>query len=405
MQLEWRDVTRTLSPGVDCAQAEAADGVIRTKGKIYKEIPAAALLKVPAQVTVHTLTTKTRSLRKEVYRASRRAWRLARLLPAQFLAESLKFALKFTRGSSQERIRLIARFRSMVTARYLLRSGNPDFIRSNPDFTVDDLEFRLTNRWDDISYGPGVHFANDRTAYLIGLWGSGRHYIKHLMLGNIGGRAAYFRNGIALHQGPTSMIYAGHSTIKYVCRAHRSPVLTSGLLESVTLGFADLIFFYRHPFDSLLTNWFCWLTAIRNGTLGLISDVYKSTDDLCADLEQHFSGLKAFAEGDPSFLADLPKGRRFMSLPEFVEEITLFVRRATLALRLEDFSVDPVKEFSKIVDVMSADVDGSQLRLAPPKSSPYRYLEVKEKVPKFKELIEGLDAETKERIESLGYSL
>ena len=72
-----------------------------------------------------------------------------------------------------------------------------------------------------------------------------------------------------------------------------------------------------------------------------------------------------------------------MSFPEFVEETELFVQCATLALRLEEFSIDPVKEFSKIVQVMGADVDVSRLRLEPPRTRPYRYLEVKEKVPQF----------------------
>ena len=75
-------------------------------------------------------------------------------------------------------------------------------------------------------------------------------------------------------------------------------------MEAVRSGFADLIFVYRHPLDSLLTNWVWWRTVhSREQVDSGISQVYKNTDDLCADLEQNFLEFKAFAEGDPDFFA------------------------------------------------------------------------------------------------------
>ena len=182
-----------------------------------------------------------------------------------------------------------------------------------------------------------------------------------------------------------------------------SPAVTSRILEAVRSGFADLIFVYRHPLDSLLTNWIWWRTYLRdNSMISGISQVYKNTDDLCADLEQNFFEFKAFAEGDPDFFAAVP-GPRFLSFPEFVEETELYLQSATLTLRLEDFMIDPFKEFSKIVEVMSVDLDLSRLRVAPPRTKPYRYLAVKEKVPRFRNFINELNAETKRRIEKIGY--
>jgi hypothetical protein len=67
--------------------------------------------------------------------------------------------------------------------------------------------------------------------------------------------------------------------------------------------------------------------------------------------------------------------------------------------------IDPLKEFSKIVEVMSVDLDLSRLRVAPPTTKPYRYLAVKEKVPRFRNFINELDAETKRRIEEIGYNV
>src|SRR5271154_5403531 len=60
------------------------------------------------------------------------------------------------------------------------------------------------------------HIGNDRTAYVIGLFGSGRWYINELLRLNIGERANYLRDTIRFHPGPTSMIYSGHSTIRHV---------------------------------------------------------------------------------------------------------------------------------------------------------------------------------------------
>jgi hypothetical protein len=247
------------------------------------------------------------------------------------------------------------------------------------------------------------HLGNDRTAYIIGLFGSGRGYISELVLKNLGKRAKYFRETIRFHSGPTSMIYSGHATIRYVSRDQELPAVTSHILEAVRSGFADLIFIYRHPLDSLLTNWIWWRTYIRDNTqIEGISQVYKNADDLSTFLEQNFIEFKAFAEGDPDFFAAVP-GPRFLSFSEFVEETELYVQSATLALRLEDFRIDPLKEFSKIVEVMSVDLDLSRLRLATPKSKPYGYLAVREKVPRFRNFIDELDAETKRRIEKIGY--
>jgi hypothetical protein len=244
---------------------------------------------------------------------------------------------------------------------------------------------------------------NDRTAYIIGLLGTGRSYVAQLIVQNIGERAEYLREYIRFHPGPTSMIYVSHATLRYVSRGQMLPQVTSRLLESVRSGFADLIFILRHPLDSLLTNWVWWRTLNReNRTISGITQVYRDRDDFCADLDRNFLEFKAFAEASPLFWAGVP-GRRFLSLPQFVEETNLYLQSATLTLRLEDFAMDPLKEFSKIVRVMSADLDLSRLRLEPPRTKPYGYLVVKEKVPRFRDFINALDAQTRRGIAESGY--
>ena len=249
------------------------------------------------------------------------------------------------------------------------------------------------------------HVGNDRTTYVIGLFGSGRWYINELLLRYIGERAYYFKDDILFHPGPTSMIYSGHATIKYLSCFQHSPTVTSRILEAVRSGSADLIFVYRHPLDSLLTNWIWWRAYIRsNRWISGISEVYKNSDDLYADLDRHFLDFKAFAEGDPQFFAGVP-GPRFLSFAQYVEETELHLQSATLTLRLEDFTTDPLKEFSKIAEVMAVDLDLSQLRLVPPRTKPFGYLATVEQVPRFRDFVNDLSVETKRRLEGIGYKV
>lgn len=246
---------------------------------------------------------------------------------------------------------------------------------------------------------------NDRTAYVIGLFGTGRWYISEMMLQNFGKRTKYFRHEIRFHPGPTSLIYTGHATIKYPSRYQALPSVTSRILQAVKSRSADLIFIYRHPLDSLLSNWVWWRTYLRDSSVDTtISKLYKNTDDLCADLDKNFAEFKAFADGEPEFFASSP-GPRFLSFPEFVEETELYLEADTLALRLEDFTADPLKEFSKIVKVMSLALDPNRLSIAPPRAKPYGYLTIQQKVPQFRKYINELDAETKRRIKKIGYDL
>jgi hypothetical protein len=249
-------------------------------------------------------------------------------------------------------------------------------------------------------HSPG----NDRTAYIIGLFGTGRLYLNQLVQLHIGERAKYFRDTIRFHSGATSMIYSGHATVRHASRAQAPPDVTRRILEAVRSGFADLIFLYRHPLDSLLTNWVYWRMYLRGDMRIFVSFAYENTDDLCADLERNFIEFKLFADGDPGFFAAAP-GPRFLSFREFVEETELHLQSATLAVKFEDFATDPAMEFSKIAGVMGINLDLSRLRVAPPNTKPYRHLEVKEKVPRFRDFIEGLDAETKMRIGKFGYVL
>jgi hypothetical protein len=135
-----------------------------------------------------------------------------------------------------------------------------------------------------------------------------------------------------------------------------------------------------------------------------IAEVYQNIAELCDDLDRNFLEFKAFAEGDPGFFTGLP-GPRFRSFAEFVEETELHLQSATLSLRLEDCMVDPGRKFSKIIELMSVDLDLSRSCTAYPKSKPYRYLALRQQVSPFRSFIDVVDAETRSRIEKMGYAL
>jgi hypothetical protein len=299
--------------------------------------------------------------------------------------------------TQNEKVRVIAAVKSIVgrtRVQKLIR-----FARKSPREQFARVRKQLVEwGW----YVP--HLGNDRTAYVIGLHGTGRLYVNGLLLQNIGARAEYLIDELRFHPGPTSMIYSGHATMRYISRGQGLPAVTSRILEAARSGFADVIFVYRHPLDSLLTNWIYFSRGKTKKFPFYISEAYKNADDLCADLEQNFGEFKALAAGDPDFFA-AEGGPPFLSFQEFVEETELFLQSATLTLRFEDFMIDPLKEFSKIVEVMSVDLELSRLRVAHPTSKPYRHLAVKEKVPRFRNFIDELDAATKGRIENLGYDV
>jgi hypothetical protein len=200
------------------------------------------------------------------------------------------------------------------------------------------------------------------------------------------------------------MIYWGHATIRYPFGPRCRPEVTSRIFEAVRARIADAFFVYRHPLDSFLTNWVWWQMFLReNRWVCGISDVYKSNDHFCDDLERNFADFKAFANGDPSFCGS-SRGT-VLSFRQFVEETELFLQAPVFPVRFEDFFIDPLKEFAKIAQVMSVDLDLSRTQVRPPKSKPYRFLAVREKVPQFRDLIDGLDAETRSRLEKIGYSV
>jgi hypothetical protein len=339
----------------------------------------------------------------------------------------LQSAVRFARNPSREKLRRFVRYLAWRVEYHSARVQHhwvdpmpllQEIVRLARKPSREQIA-RVQHHWVDWRVNADwrvPHLGNDRTAYVIGLYGTGRKYVTELIQRNIGERGKYSRDTLRFHRGPTSMIYSGHSTIRRVCRGQGWPELTSCILETVRLGFADLIFVYRHPIDSLLTNWvwwranWVWYWKIERDKVRLgepitgVTEAYKNTDDLCAALEENFSEFEAFAKGDPDCF-EAVRGPGFLSFPEFVEETELFLQSATLALRLEDFVIDPFKEFSKIVEVMSVDLDLTRLRVAPPKTQPYRYLAVQEKVPRFRNFIDELDAETKSRIEKIGYNV
>jgi hypothetical protein len=256
-----------------------------------------------------------------------------------------------------------------------------------------------------VAVAPANGRGHERTTYILGLFGTGRRYLNHVLEENLGDRSRYFRDAIRVHPGPTPMIYSGHATIKYPSRDQAPPEVMREISSAIRSRFARSIFVFRHPLDSLLTNWVWWRAYLRdNEWVSGIRQVYKDSGELCAALEENFSEFLGFAQGDPVFFASQP-GPRFLSFPEFVEETELHLKEATLALRFEDFIADPRREISKVLELLSLEDELDRWNVPPPNTQAYGYRAVRDQVPCFQKFIDGLDRETKQRIERMGYSL
>jgi hypothetical protein len=360
------------------------------------------LLQVPKKLLARSLAWYTRSLQKFNAAVSRSLHELFHTV--ETLSTNMT-ALDRRLDRSEKRVSAIDS--SLQAQLDLLRKQVEALVRGHhPAELLGNVAGEtLQQKQDDFRIAMFRDRGNDRTLYVIGLFGTGRLYVDDLVLKNIGERARYFRDQIRLHPGPTPMIYSGHVTRRYVSRGQSLPIVMAGIVEAVRSGFADSVFVYRHPIDSLLTNWVWWRTYLReNRVVAGISEVYRSADELCADLERNFSEFLMFAAGDANFFAAAP-GPGFLSFAQFVEETELHRQAATLALRLEDFTCDPRREFDKIADMASVPVDDARLSLAPPRTKPYRYREVMEKSPRFGEFVSQLDGDTRRRIESAGYQV
>jgi len=311
-----------------------------------------------------------------------------------------KFAREYSHKQQEE---ARASIRDRLVDYVVIRNNEEHWVENRTRLFIHEVRDSLAEI--RMGHWKAPRSGNDRTAYIIGLYGTGRWYLCAIMQQTFGDRAKYIRHWLRFHPGPTSLIYFGHATMRHVSRGQRLPSVTSRILKAVGSGSADLIFIYRHPLDALLTNWVWWRTYIRERRMGRsITEDYKNGDDLCVDLERDFLGFEVFAKGDSNFFAGLP-GPPFLSFSQFVEETELFIQASTTAVRLEDFMIDPRKELSKIAEVMSVQLESSEAPLVRPRTIPYRFLEVKKKVPRFKKFVDDLDATTIRRIEQMGYSL
>jgi hypothetical protein len=246
------------------------------------------------------------------------------------------------------------------------------------------------------------------TIYIVGLFGSGRMYLGDVICDHIGERAHDFRDELRYESTPTSMIYSGHMTLRYVSTGFNPPEFGNRIVASVRSGAGKMIFIYRHPLDSLLTNWVWWRSYVRATAGGpepggFISNSFHRLDELCATIEREWASFEAFAMGDSAFFADLP-GARFLSFAEFVEESVLLFEQATLRLPFEAFMTNPYAAFLKVIDVISPEMRLSyKMHIRRPRSHPGTHLFVMKNVPCFNEFVNSVNPETKRLMLKLGY--
>jgi hypothetical protein len=170
----------------------------------------------------------------------------------------------------------------------------------------------LANNWRGVRYRLEemdwywkIHKSgNDRTTYVIGLFGTGRLYINELMLQNIGERAKYFRKHTDPPPSRSNVFYLQPPCHNQVCFSlagvarGNKPYIGSGQIQICRFDF----YLSSSPrFLAVKLGLVADISSQHHSRFCYLGPLYKNTDDLCDDLEQNFLEFKAFAEGDPDF--------------------------------------------------------------------------------------------------------
>jgi len=251
--------------------------------------------------------------------------------------------------------------------------------------------------------------AHRRPTYITGLFGTGRFYLHNVIL-NSDLEIAYFfrRGGLYNYHGTVPYIFSGHATLMYDYEraGFTPPAFGRALLERAAAGLINVIFIYRHPLDSLLSNWIWWRRwAMTSG----IAESYKSEEEFHRDLNDNFYEFSLFCGGSKDFtriVEGTDAKPTFMSLLEFVHETELFLSSPNVhCFRFEDFKTDAVREFKRLVSILAPDLTPKSDNVPLPKSLANRYELAKENVSPFGAFMASLPRDVTKRINALGYSV
>jgi hypothetical protein len=257
-----------------------------------------------------------------------------------------------------------------------------------------------------------LHYPKIRKpTFINGLYGSGRSYINSLIQKSNLDIAYYFQDREPRYNLPAvPVIRSGHTTSIYKVAGLYPPDYGRALLERAAAHQINFVFIYRHPLDSLLTNWvwFRHLHISKKMTSG-ITQVYKSEEDFHRELDSNIYEFSLFCGGSKDFTR-ITKGSEpssaFLSLLEFVDETEAFMTSPNVqCFRLEDFVSDTAEEFKRLVSIVAPDLIPNLGKVPMPRSSSSHYHSAKKNVSSFRSLIGSLPTDIVRRIEAMGYSV
>jgi len=217
-----------------------------------------------------------------------------------------------------------------------------------------------------------------KPTYIVGLFGSGRLYIKDLIVNSGLEIAYYFRDGMHDYTGAVPVILSGHVTSMYKSAMCRPPDVGRRLFDRAAARLINLVFIYRHPLDSLLTNWAWFREYLRNQKMTSgIAGAYKSEEEFQRTLNDNIHEFFLFCGGSKDFarsLAGADVDWSFLSLLEFIHETEVFVSHPNVnCFRFEDFKSNPAKEFQRLVSIVAPDLSPESGKVFAPRSLTSRY--------------------------------
>ena len=263
-----------------------------------------------------------------------------------------------------------------------------------------------------------VHYPRVRKpAFINDIGPAGRTYLNGLIL-NSGLDIAYYLRFSdpgtrgAPYSGAVPVIFTGHTTAIY--EGHYKSSFGRALLDLAAGHLINLIFLYRHPLNSFVSQW----AFQHNLSLGKmpafgISDLYESIEDFYRDLNDNIYEFSLFCGGSKDFIritqgpaVRTAGGTAGLSLLEFIHETEAFISNPNVhCFRFEDFVRGPAAEFKRFISIVAPDLTPKFDNVPLPRAVSSRYQSAKENVSSFRALISSLPTEITKRIEAMGYSM
>lgn len=203
-----------------------------------------------------------------------------------------------------------------------------------------------------------------KNTLILSLYGGGRTYLDYLSRHAFGN---YYCEGMILGvPSLTPVVRSGHMWGLRDRFEARGPTHTEKVLESYKKREINIIMIYRHPLDSLITNfvWFFDFSYRR-----VVTNRFDSIEELRAFLHANLSAFKVFVENGKT-----PSGVIWVRFKDFLDELIYFRGKIDCQFRYENFFDDKHQELERFYCSLGANKQElSFSKIALPRSHPFRY--------------------------------